>query len=107
MNTNDSNNPVPQTPSDRALFPCTPTQERSWFLNQLRHDDSSFSIPVLWEIKGAFEAGTIEEAFRIIVQRHEILRTRFVEVDGEPLQEVLEGVTFNLSVIDVSILTAA
>src|SRR5262245_22567367 len=101
MSPSDSNNPVSEAAPTRVLFPCTPTQERSWFLNQLRREDSSFSIPVLWEIKGAFDAATIEEAFRIIIGRHEILRTRFVEIDGEPMQEVLDEASFNLSVIDV------
>lgn len=92
---------------DRMLFPCTPTQERFWFLNQLRPDDPSANVAVLWEVKGLFDSAAFEQAFRIIVQRQEILRTRFLEVRGGPAQEVVDDVLFNLSVIDLSILPQA
>jgi thioesterase domain-containing protein len=92
---------------DRTVFPCTPTQERFWFLHQLRPDDPSANVAVLWEIKGSFDSAAFEQAFRIIVQRHEILRTCFLEVRGAPMQEIAEDISFNLSVIDLSILPPA
>ncbi|HWY61340.1 MAG TPA: condensation domain-containing protein [Rhizomicrobium sp.] len=108
MNIEKGEGSVSETALDgRTLLPCTPTQERSWILTQFRPEDASFSIAVLWEIKGAFHSAAFEEAFRTVIQRHEILRTRFVEVDGEPMQEVMEKAAFSLSVIDFSILPAA
>ena len=37
-----------------------------------------------------------------IVNRHEILRTRIVEIDGQPLQEILPNITLELRVLDLS-----
>lgn len=82
-------------------FPCTQTQLRCWVLDQLNPGNPALNVAVRWEIRGAFKASTIEAALRRIIQRHEILRTRFVERDGSPYQQVVESVDFRLSVIDL------
>ncbi|MCJ8518621.1 thioesterase domain-containing protein/acyl carrier protein [Pseudorhizobium tarimense] len=82
-------------------FPCTQTQLRCWVLDQLQPGNPALNVAVRWEIRGMFKASTIEAAFRKIIQRHEILRTRFVERQGSPHQQVLEAVDFKLSVIDL------
>jgi thioesterase domain-containing protein len=82
-------------------FPCTETQLRFWVLDQLQPGNPALNVSVRWEIRGSFKASTIEAAFRKIIQRHEILRTRFVERQGEPYQQVLDTVDFKLSVIDL------
>ncbi len=82
-------------------FPCTQTQLRCWVLDQLQPGNPALNVAVRWEIRGSFKASTIEAAFRKIIQRHEILRTRFVERQGSPFQQVLETVDFKLSEIDL------
>jgi thioesterase domain-containing protein/acyl carrier protein len=82
-------------------FPCTQTQLRCWVLDQLTPGNPSLNVAVRWEIKGNFKASTLEAAFRKIIQRHEILRTRFIERDGRPFQQVVDAVDFKMSVIDL------
>ena len=82
-------------------FPCTQTQLRCWVLDQLKPGNPALNVAVRWEVRGEFKASTIEAALRRIIQRHEILRTRFVERDGRPYQQVVESVDFRLSVIDL------
>ncbi|GEO86865.1 MULTISPECIES: condensation domain-containing protein [Alphaproteobacteria] len=82
-------------------FPCTQTQLRCWVLDQLKPGNPALNVAVRWEIRGDFKASTIEATLRTIIQRHEILRTRFVERNGSPYQQVVEGVDFRLSVIDL------
>ncbi|HVK81164.1 MAG TPA: condensation domain-containing protein, partial [Verrucomicrobiae bacterium] len=88
----------------RMLLPVTPAQERCWFLNKLRPGTPSLNVSVRWEIAGRFPAALVEQAFKQIIERHEILRTRFVEIDGQPQQEVLDNVPFKLSVVDLTML---
>ena len=88
-------------PNVIAEFPCTQTQLRFWVLDQLQPGNPSLNVAVRWEIRGAFRSSTIEAAFRKIVQRHEILRTRFIERNGNPWQQVLDAVDFKMSVIDL------
>lgn len=90
-----------------AEFPCTQTQLRCWVLDQLKPGNPALNVAVRWEIRGNFKASTIEAALRRIIQRHEVLRTRFVERAGRPYQQVVEAVDFRMSVIDLRNMPAA
>ncbi|MBP1872987.1 thioesterase domain-containing protein [Ensifer adhaerens] len=84
-----------------AEFPCSQTQLRCWILDQLKPGNPALNVAVRWEIRGTFRSSTLEAAFRTVIQRHEILRTRFVEVGGRPCQQVVDQVDFRMSVIDL------
>ncbi|EKF18445.1 condensation domain-containing protein [Nitratireductor pacificus] len=94
--------PRPQAARDVvATFPCTQTQLRCWFLDQLNPGNPALNVAVRWEIRGAFKTASIEAAFRQVIARHEILRTFFSETDGQPQQQVVEAVDFKMPVIDL------
>ncbi|MBX9458404.1 MAG: condensation protein [Rhizobium sp.] len=82
-------------------FPCTQTQLRCWVLDQLKPGNPALNVAVRWEVRGSFKSSTIEAALRKVIQRHEILRTCFVERNGEPRQQIVESVDFRMSVIDL------
>lgn len=96
------NNSAPVAePTVIAEFPCSQTQLRCWILDQLKPGNPALNVAVRWEIRGQFRSSTLEAAFRTVIQRHEILRTRFVEVGGRPCQQVVDQVDFRMSVIDL------
>uniref|UniRef100_A0A7C1TA45 Condensation protein n=1 Tax=Agrobacterium albertimagni TaxID=147266 RepID=A0A7C1TA45_9HYPH len=101
MNQHESVSPTTESPEIIGEFPCTQTQLRCWVLDQMQPGNPALNVAVRWEIRGTFKASTIEAAFRKIIQRHEILRTRFIERQGNPTQQVLDAVDFKLSVIDL------
>ncbi len=95
--------PGPETkPSEKLLFPCSSSQQRCWFVNALSPGSSVLNIALRWELKGRLSPSTIEQAFQTIVDRHEILRTRFTDNDGELMQEVAGRLDFHLSIIDLT-----
>ncbi|MGH6839388.1 MAG: condensation domain-containing protein [Methylocella sp.] len=97
--------PGPDTqPSDELLFPLSSSQQRCWFVHALSPGSSVLNIALRWEIKGRFSASTIEQAFQTIIDRHEILRTRFIDNDGEPMQDVAARLDFHLSVVDLTVI---
>lgn len=89
------------------LFPCSSSQERCWFIYTLDPGTPALNIALRWEIRGQFSPSTVEQAFQTIIDRHEILRTRFVEKNGEPIQEVISHYSFKLSVVDLTIIPEA
>ncbi|UPT63720.1 MAG: condensation domain-containing protein [Hyphomonadaceae bacterium JAD_PAG50586_4] len=98
----DPNQPETAPVTDgRMLLPCTPAQERCWFLNQMQPGNPALNIAVRWELKGRVPSAIVEQAFRKIIARHESLRTRFVGIDGVPMQEPMEQVNFKLTLIDL------
>jgi len=82
-------------------FPTTSAQQRFWFQEMAKPGDIELNIAVRWELRGAFRVADIERAMQIITDRHEMLRTRFVEEHGELWQEVVTGVRFHLGVVDL------
>lgn len=55
-----------------------------WAHLQLNPWDRAYEIPVNLRIAGAVPAERIRAALQVIAQRHEVLRTRFIAVNGEP-----------------------
>lgn len=98
--------PVVQS-NGELTFPCSASQQRCWFIQALNPASTILNIALIWEIKGSFSAPAIEQAFQTIIDRHEILRTRFAEKDGEPIQIVASRYTFRLSAVDLTIISEA
>jgi thioesterase domain-containing protein/acyl carrier protein len=103
---NERADPVVQS-NGELTFPCSASQQRCWFIQALNPASTILNIALIWEIKGSFSAPAIEQAFQTIIDRHEILRTRFAEKDGEPIQIVASRYTFRLSAVDLTIISEA
>ncbi|PNG25930.1 condensation domain-containing protein [Methylocella silvestris] len=104
---NSAQRPEAETagPGEGLVFPCSSAQKRFWFLNAVNPGNPALNVALRWEVTGRLAPATAEQAFQAIIDRHEILRTRFFErEDGEPMQEALAQLAFRLSVIDLSML---
>ncbi|WP_261720613.1 non-ribosomal peptide synthetase [Streptomyces sp. FZ201] len=71
-------------------LPPSFAQRRLWFLHRLEGPSATYNIPVVTRIAGTLERGAFTAAVRDVVARHEALRTVFTELDGEPVQRVIE-----------------
>lgn len=58
-------------------------QERLWFLQNLEQQPTAYNIQALFLLKGELDIDLLQDCFRIIMERHEVLRTKFLETDGE------------------------
>jgi amino acid adenylation domain-containing protein len=72
-------------------FPLSPAQERLWFLWQLDPDDASYNLSGALRLEGSLHIDKLRAALAHVVQRHEVLRTRFMESDGQAWQVVGEA----------------
>jgi len=88
-------------------FPCSVAQERFWLLDRLEPGNPSYNVAVRWKLEGRVSTDLLESAWREIIARHEVLRTRFLEVDGKPVQRVAAHGSFKLVEIDLSSLPEA
>jgi acyl carrier protein len=66
-------------------LPLSFAQERIWYSERLS-PGSVFNMPAALRLRGALDLNAFQGAFDTITERHEVLRTRFVEQDGAPLQ---------------------
>ena len=90
-----------------GLLPLSFAQQRLWFVDQLERGNPFYNSFKAVRMKGEFDVEALERALSEIVRRHEVLRTRFVNVGGEPRQEVLEAAPIKLELTDLSSLNEA
>lgn len=69
----------------RAAAPrLTPSQRRLWFVDQLDPDGTAYNVAFAARVTGALEVDRLERAVATLAERHEVLRWRIIEQDGEP-----------------------
>jgi len=94
--------PVVPVDRDRPL-PLSFAQERLWFLDRMEPGSPVYNVAALFRLEGDLPAGALERGLTAVVGRHEALRTRFAEVDGEPVQVVEEPPRpWRLSTLDLA-----
>ncbi|MFI6096986.1 amino acid adenylation domain-containing protein [Lentzea sp. NPDC051213] len=73
---------------DRPL-PLSFGQRQLWFLNQLDPEGPEYLVPLVLRLRGPLDEPALRRVWGELVARHEILRTRYEVVGGEPTQVVL------------------
>lgn len=83
-------------------LPLSSAQHRLWFLDQLEPGNHAYNLAHAMEIKGALDVEALHKSVDAMVERHEILRTRFVDIDGTPYQQVDIPTQAHWQLIDLS-----
>ncbi|MFI8007915.1 amino acid adenylation domain-containing protein [Streptomyces sp. NPDC086010] len=79
---------LPRRADPSAPVPLTSAQARLWFLEQLGTSGTAFHARVVLRLRGALDERALIGAVRDLAERHEVLRGRFEERDGEPFTVV-------------------
>ncbi|MDR9899826.1 amino acid adenylation domain-containing protein, partial [Aetokthonos hydrillicola Thurmond2011] len=83
-----------------ANLPLASVQESLWFLNQLVPNHPFYNVSQAFHLDGFLNVQALEQTFQEIINRHEILRTTFKAVDGQPRQVIHPSPIFKLPLID-------
>ena len=89
-----------------GAIPLSHGQERMWFIDQLEKGNSIYNRPVFIRIDGDLKAPVLEQCLNEIISRHEIFRTTFPAMNGQPLQVISPIQPLTLSVSDIGRLPA-
>ncbi|MFC9651274.1 amino acid adenylation domain-containing protein [Streptomyces sp. NPDC056937] len=84
-------NSVPGTAADPAApgaadAPASHAQRRMWLVHELA-PGPAFTVPILHRISGRLDVPALTGALTLMLERHEVLRTTYHEVDGELRQK--------------------
>jgi hypothetical protein len=83
-------------------LPLSYAQQRLWFLDQLKGMSPEYNLPFGLRLMGELDQAALERAIQTIVERHETLRTRFAEFDGEAVQIIEPQSRVELAWVDLS-----
>ena len=93
--------PMADPGRDVFVMPCSTAQKRFWMLEQMSPGDTALVIPIAVQLSGPLRIDVLERALNRIVERHEILRTSFGLVEGEPKQIIASEADLELHRLDL------
>lgn len=83
-------------------FPASFGQEQLWYLHEIAPGSSAYNIPFAFELAGQLDEAALERAFVALIERHDALRTGFMEANELLQQIVRTNVPFSLQTVDIS-----
>ncbi|RYZ32131.1 MAG: non-ribosomal peptide synthetase, partial [Myxococcaceae bacterium] len=79
--------PLVRAPRDRAL-PLSYSQERLYRFFLRAPTSSAYNIPIGYRLRGPVRVDALRSALQALLERHESMRVRFSEEDGQLVQRV-------------------
>jgi len=77
-------------------------QRRLFFLYQLDPDSPSYNIPLAIELHGRLNVAALERAIEVLLHRHDVLRTRYLDTEEGPRLELDPPTPFALPIVDLT-----
>jgi amino acid adenylation domain-containing protein len=84
---NGLNGTIPRRADGHRALGLSFEQQRFWFFYQLAPKSPMYNMPIGARLKGTLDPEALHHALNVVVERHEILRTRLV---GEEPQAVID-----------------
>ncbi|PNQ83109.1 non-ribosomal peptide synthetase, partial [Paenibacillus sp. F4] len=87
---------------EKAYYPVSSAQKRLYVLHQLDSSELNYNLPSALQLEGALNEAKVEKALTTLVARHDMLRTGFEIVNGEPVQRIHPLVAFKVEKLQAS-----
>ncbi|WP_081916594.1 non-ribosomal peptide synthetase [Luteibacter sp. 9135] len=85
-----------------AGSPLSFAQQRLWFIDQHEAGSSQYNIPTALSLRGDLNKGALQKAIDALMERHQVLRTTYTEVDGRAVQIVHPSMSVRMTEIDLT-----
>ncbi|MBI5804930.1 amino acid adenylation domain-containing protein [candidate division TA06 bacterium] len=92
--------PVPKA-EIKKHYPLSAAQKRIFILSQMDPEDLSYNLPAALMIEGRLDHGLLEDCFRKLIARHQLLRASYGIIGNEPRQTIHDEVPFRLETTKV------
>lgn len=78
-------------------------QQALWFLHRMNPESAAYNVASAVRIHGALDAEALKQAFAVLAQRHDVLRTTFEVAEGIPTQRIHEDLSLPFTETDASL----
>ena len=93
--------PGPRLPGPPGPHPLSHAQQGLWLMQQLNPRSPAYHLPLSVRVPGHLDAAALERALGRVVDRHHVLRTRYLVRDGSPVQQVQPPREVDLSLVEL------
>ncbi|MEG4242346.1 amino acid adenylation domain-containing protein [Microcoleus sp. MON2_D6] len=91
---------LPQS-RESNTFPLSFAQQRLWFFEQLNPGNFTYHILAAVRLTGTLDATSLDRSLNELVKRHEVLRTAFKTINGQPVQVIASNLELQILEIDL------
>ncbi len=91
--------PIPKA-EEKEYYPMSSAQKRTYLIQQMQPEAVTYNMSQNLKLKGEVRHNDLRSALQAMTDRHEILRTKFLMVDGEPVQKILDHVDVDFEYIE-------
>ncbi|QKV80600.1 condensation domain-containing protein [Amycolatopsis sp. Hca4] len=89
----------PHSGSGPGAAPLSAAQRRLWLVDQAAPGAATYNVPVFLRWHGRVDVPALRAALTEVVRRHEVLRTRYLLRDGDPVQQVVPAAPVDVEVV--------
>ncbi|WP_416233567.1 amino acid adenylation domain-containing protein [Cronbergia sp. UHCC 0137] len=82
-------------------------QQRLWMLAQIEPENPSYNVAAALRLTGDVNVNILTQSFKEIIQRHEVLRTSFLNINGQGVAVIKPEIDINIPVVDLSFLPSS
>ena len=87
---------------EKEYYPMSSTQRRLYIIDTTRDMGTVYNMPSAVVMQGVLDMHKMNLALKKLVERHELLRTSFCNIDGELLQKVNKDVEISVEYAELS-----
>ncbi|MDQ6815149.1 MAG: HAD-IIIC family phosphatase, partial [Bacteroidota bacterium] len=87
----------------RDHYELSHAQKRFWILSQFQDGLTAYNGVGAFTIDGDLDIDAFRLAFHCMIERHESIRTIFIEIEGQPKQKIIpsENFQFDMEIVDL------
>ena len=97
-----SGEPVLPRREASAPIPLSSAQARLWLLDKFSPGNPAYLIPIVLRLEGSIDYAKFRSSVNAVIQRHEVLRTRFTMLNDAPVQVVVPKLEIDIPVIELA-----
>ncbi|MCT7013855.1 condensation domain-containing protein, partial [Salmonella enterica] len=72
-----------RSPTEASVPGLSFAQERLWIIDRLVDDKALYNASMIFNLRGPLNAALLEQSIVEVMRRHDVLRTGFVDRQGE------------------------